>query len=98
MCNPHPWCQVGTQPLHVGPAPCCGAVSSAFMKVATWNVNGIRAREQQFLAWVAQERPDVLCLQEIKAHRDQLSEELCALPGYWCLWHGEGPYSGVCLG
>src|SRR4029077_13938457 len=35
--------------------------------VATWNVNGIRAREGQFLEWVARDRPDVICLQEIKA-------------------------------
>jgi exodeoxyribonuclease-3 len=68
------------------------------MKVATWNVNGIRAREQQFLAWLAQEAPDVVCLQEIKASPEQLSDALCALPGHWCLWHGGGPYSGVSLG
>jgi len=37
------------------------------MKVATWNVNGIRAREAQVLELVVRERPDVLCLQEIKA-------------------------------
>ena len=68
------------------------------MKVATWNVNGIRAREQQFLAWLAAESPDVVCLQEIKANPEQLSEALCGVPGYWCFWHGAGPYSGVCLG
>jgi len=67
------------------------------MKVGTWNVNGIRAREQQFLAWVREERPDALFLQEIKANPEQLSQDLCTLPGYWCLWHGAGPYSGVCL-
>ena len=37
------------------------------MKIATWNVNGIRARQQQFLDWVAAEQPDVICLQELKA-------------------------------
>ena len=68
------------------------------MKVATWNVNGIRAREQQFLEWLARETPDVVCLQEIKASPAQLSAALCELPGHWCLWHGGGPYSGVCLG
>jgi exodeoxyribonuclease-3 len=68
------------------------------MKVATWNVNGIRARESQFLAWLAEEKPDVVCLQEIKAAPEQLSEALCGLPGHWCLWHGGGGYSGVCLG
>ena len=42
------------------------------MKIATWNVNGIRARQGQLLEWLAAERPDVVCLQEIKASIDQL--------------------------
>ena len=37
------------------------------MRVATWNVNGIRARHEQFLQWVSETKPDVVCLQEIKA-------------------------------
>jgi exodeoxyribonuclease-3 len=67
------------------------------MKIATWNVNGIRARQEQFLEWVAAERPDVVCLQELKASPSQLEERLCDLAGYWCRWHGSGPYSGVSL-
>ena len=46
------------------------------MKIATWNVNGIRAREAQLLEWLAREQPDVVCLQEIKASLDQLPFEL----------------------
>src|SRR5512133_3138745 len=67
------------------------------MKVATWNVNGIRAREAQVLELVARERPDVLCLQEIKAPPARVPATLCALEGYHCLWHGETAYSGVGL-
>jgi exodeoxyribonuclease III len=67
------------------------------LTVATWNVNGIRAREQQFLEWVARDRPDVVCLQEIKAAPAQLSPAICELAGYWCYWHGAGGYSGVGL-
>lgn len=67
------------------------------MKVATWNVNGMRARQAQFLEWVGRERPDVVCLQEIKATQQQLAEELRQLPGYACYWHCAGPYSGVGL-
>jgi exodeoxyribonuclease-3 len=67
------------------------------MKIATWNVNGIRARQAQFLAWLAEERPDIVCLQELKAAPHQLEDELCDLAGYWCAWHGGGPYSGVSL-
>ena len=39
------------------------------LKIATWNVNGIRAREAQVLDWVERERPDVICLQELKINR-----------------------------
>jgi len=67
------------------------------MKVTTWNVNGIRAREAQVLELVARERPDVLCLQEIKAPPARVPATLCELDGYWCLWHGETAYSGVAL-
>jgi len=67
------------------------------MKLVTWNVNGIRAREAQVAELVARERPDVLCLQEIKAPRDKVPASLAELPGYWALWHGETAYSGVGL-
>jgi exodeoxyribonuclease III len=67
------------------------------LTVATWNVNGIRARQAQFLEWLGRDRPDVVCLQEIKAQPSQLEETLCNLEGYWCAWHGAGPYSGVSL-
>ncbi|MGA7616113.1 MAG: exodeoxyribonuclease III [Thermoanaerobaculia bacterium] len=67
------------------------------VRVATWNVNGIRARQAQFLEWVEREKPDVVCLQEIKAAPDKLADELCNLAGYWCYWHGSGGYSGVSL-
>jgi exodeoxyribonuclease-3 len=67
------------------------------MKVASWNVNGIRAREAQVLELVARERPEVLCLQEIKAPPARVPASLCELEGYWCLWHGATAYSGVAL-
>ena len=67
------------------------------MKIATWNVNGIRARQAQVQDWIEAERPDVVCLQEIKASPDQLPVWLCDLEGYWCYWHGEKGYSGVGL-
>src|SRR3990170_3700288 len=67
------------------------------MKIATWNVNGIRARQAQVQDWIEAERPDVVCLQEIKASIDQLPVWLCELEGYWCYWHGGKGYSGVGL-
>ena len=67
------------------------------MKVATWNVNGIRARQSELQEWVEREQPDVVCLQEIKASLDQIPVWLCELEGYWCYWHGAKGYSGVGL-
>ena len=66
------------------------------MKIATWNVNGIRARAAQFCDWVAQERPDVICLQELKAEPAQVPEA-CRLVDYHAFWHGMRAYSGVSL-
>jgi exodeoxyribonuclease-3 len=68
------------------------------MIVATWNVNGLRARAAQFLEWIARDRPHVVCLQEIKCKPDQLPPEVHDAPGYWWYWHGAGGYSGVALG
>jgi exodeoxyribonuclease-3 len=67
------------------------------LKVATWNVNGIRARQAQLQEWIDREQPDVVCLQEIKASPDQIPVWLCELDGYWCYWHGGKGYSGVGL-
>ena len=67
------------------------------LKITTWNVNGIRARLDQVQDWVLKEKPDVLCLQEIKASPDQIPMFLCELEGYWCYWHGSRGYSGVGL-
>ncbi len=67
------------------------------MKIATWNVNGIRARQAQLQEWLEREQPDVVCLQEIKASSDQLPVWLCEIEGYWCYWHGSKGYSGVGL-
>jgi exodeoxyribonuclease III len=70
---------------------------TAPLKIATWNVNGIRARQAELQAFIDREQPDVLCLQEIKAAIDQLPVWLCELEGYWCYWHGGKGYSGVGL-
>jgi exodeoxyribonuclease-3 len=66
-------------------------------KIATWNVNGIRARQAQVQEWIDRDRPDVVCLQEIKATSDQVPAVLCEMDGYWCYWHGGKGYSGVAI-
>jgi exodeoxyribonuclease-3 len=66
------------------------------MKIATWNVNGIRAREAQLCEWMERDRPDVLCLQELKAEPAQIPER-CKVADYHAYWHGVRGYSGVSL-
>ena len=66
------------------------------MKIATWNVNGIRAREKQLDEWLARDTPDVVCLQELKAEASQIPP-LPVLEGYESYWHGLRAYSGVAL-
>jgi exodeoxyribonuclease-3 len=67
------------------------------VKVATWNVNGIRAREAQVREWLGRDKLDAVCLQEIKARPEQIPAMLFESAGYWCYWHGAGGYSGVAL-
>jgi exodeoxyribonuclease III len=67
------------------------------MKIATWNVNGIRARKDEVASFLERERPDVLCLQELKATLPQIPETLADLNQYWGYWHGSKGYSGVSL-
>jgi exodeoxyribonuclease-3 len=66
------------------------------MKIATWNVNGIRAREGQFCDWLERDRPDVVCLQELKAEPEQIPDR-CRHADYHVYWHGMRGYSGVSL-
>lgn len=70
------------------------------MKIISWNVNGIRAVAKKGLGeWLAREQPDVLCLQETKAHPSQLDETFKNPKGYtthWAAAQRKG-YSGVAL-
>jgi len=66
------------------------------MRISTWNVNGIRARAEQFVDWVSTDKPDIICLQELKAAEEQVPDT-CRLPGYDVCWHGQKGYSGVSM-
>ncbi len=70
------------------------------MRLLSWNVNGIRALQRKgFPEWLAKEHPCVLCLQETKAHTDQLSQPLLEPEGYNAYWDypERKGYSGVAL-
>ncbi len=66
----------------------------------SWNVNGIRAAYKKgFLDWFKSANPDILCLQETKANKEQLNDELINVPGYhsyFCSGERKG-YSGVAI-
>lgn len=66
------------------------------MRIGTWNVNGIRARAAQLCEWLERDRPDVVCLQELKAEAAQIPEQ-CKLADYHAYWHCRKGYSGVSL-
>ena len=66
------------------------------MRIATWNVNGIRARAVQVEEWITREQPDVICLQELKAELTQIPE-VVQRPDYHAFWHCCKGYSGVSL-
>jgi exodeoxyribonuclease-3 len=67
------------------------------MKIASWNVNSIRARLERVLAWLAAQQPDVLCLQEIKVQDGDFPTEAFEEAGYHVGVHGQRTYNGVAI-
>jgi exodeoxyribonuclease III len=65
------------------------------MKIATWNVNGLRKRQAELFEWLRRERPAIVCLQEIKATPDLIPTGLWEMERYWSYFHGGKGYSGV---
>src|SRR5689334_7156153 len=65
------------------------------MKVATWNVNSIRRRLELLLDWLAQNQPDVMCLQETKVPDDDFPVEAIRNAGYHAVYRGMKGYNGV---
>jgi len=58
------------------------------MKVASWNINGIRARKDALLSWIESRQPDLLVLQEVKAAAEDIPAEIADIPGYRKFWNG----------
>jgi exodeoxyribonuclease III len=67
------------------------------MKIATWNVNSIRSRIERVADWTAREKPDVLCLQEIKTTDDGFPLDVFAGLGYQAEVFGQKTYNGVAI-
>ena len=67
------------------------------MKLATWNVNSIRARHERVVEWVRRVEPDVLCMQEIKVADESFPGIELAAAGYQLAIHGQKTYNGVAI-
>lgn len=67
------------------------------MKLATYNLNGIRARLPRLVEWLDREKPDVACLQELKCADDALPIADIEATGYHAVWHGQKGFNGVAI-
>jgi exodeoxyribonuclease III len=67
------------------------------MRIATWNVNSIKAHLDQVTEWLKAEKPDVVCLQEIKCEDHAFPKQHFEELGYNCAVHGQKTYNGVAL-
>ncbi|RDJ20890.1 exodeoxyribonuclease III [Bosea caraganae] len=67
------------------------------MRIATFNVNGINGRLSVLLRWLAEAKPDVVCLQELKAAQNKFPEKAIRDAGYGAVWHGQKSWNGVAI-
>lgn len=67
------------------------------MKIATYNINGIKARLPVLLRWLEESQPDVVCLQELKAPQENFPIEIINNAGYNAIWHGQKSWNGVAI-
>ena len=67
------------------------------MRIATYNVNGVRGRLPVLLRWLEETRPDIVCLQELKAPQDAFPDAAIRAAGYGAIWHGQSRWNGVAI-
>ena len=67
------------------------------MKIATYNVNGVNGRLPVLLRWLNETKPDVVCLQELKAPHEKFPEQAIKDAGYNAIWHGQKSWNGVAI-
>jgi len=70
---------------------------TAFMKIATWNINGVKARLDGAVAWLKETSPDVACFQEIKSADEAFPAEAFEELGYNVAVHGQKGFNGVAI-
>ena len=69
----------------------------ARLRIATFNVNGVRSHLAHLLEWLAQAQPDIVCLQELKAPDEAFPIAEIRAAGYGALWHGQRSWNGVAI-
>ncbi len=74
-----------------------GAFALAPMRIATWNINGVKARIDNLLIWLKETAPDVVCLQEIKSVDEAFPTDVLNDAGYNVAVHGQKGFNGVAL-
>jgi exodeoxyribonuclease III len=67
------------------------------VRIVTYNVNGITARLGNFLRWLTERAPDVVCLQELKTPQEKFPEGAIREAGYGVIWHGQKSWNGVAI-
>jgi exodeoxyribonuclease-3 len=67
------------------------------MKIATYNVNGVNGRLPVLLRWLQEEKPDIVCLQELKAPQEKFPLQAIQDLGYQAIWHGQKSWNGVAI-
>ncbi|HEX4414657.1 MAG TPA: exodeoxyribonuclease III [Lacipirellulaceae bacterium] len=67
------------------------------MRIATYNVNGINGRLAVLLRWLKESRPDIACLQELRAPQEKFPAEALEELGYSAIWHGQKSWNGVAI-
>jgi exodeoxyribonuclease-3 len=67
------------------------------VKIATYNVNGVNGRLPVLMRWLEEARPDVVCLQELKAPDEKFPAEALRAAGYGAVWHGQKSWNGVAI-
>src|SRR6476661_1807692 len=78
-------------------APTASPVDHPLMRIATWNVNSLKARQQRVEEWLAQRQPDVLLMQETKLTDEKAPVMAFKMAGYELTHHGEGAWNGVAI-
>ena len=67
------------------------------VRIATFNVNGVNGRLPRLLEWLAESRPDIVCLQELKAPHERFPRAELEKAGYGAIWHGQKSWNGVAI-